>query len=309
MSLAPVVAASKATPELANIASAGSLQLLMDKYLGPPFIKSTGDEYQNQSAGSEGLAQEIVAGELTPNVFMPIGAAPMQLLQPKFSRWALRFAASPLVLAYYPKGRYAAQLKKIARGKLPIKDLFRVMAKPGFKLGRTDPALDPQGQGFIMMVQLAEKYLGVSPATAAADLGGAHGSSQIYSETGLEPTLQAGQLDAASAYLPQAVQLGLPYVTLPAKVDFGDPKYASIYRKASLTLSTGQTVHGSLLDLEASVLRPDGDRAAATAFVRFLLRKSVRRLMRNQGYTLLAPTILGRESAAPASLRAIVAQR
>ena len=80
------------------------------------------------------------------------------------------------------------------------------------------------------MVQLAEQYLGVSATTASA-VGGSDASSQIFSETALEPTLQAGELDAASAYLPQAVQLGLPYVALPDQINFGDPTNAAIYEE------------------------------------------------------------------------------
>ncbi len=300
-------ASASATPELANIASAGSLQLLMDKYLGPPFIKATGDEYQNISAGSDGLAQEIVAGEITPNVFVPIGAAPMQVLEPKFTSWAVSFASSPIVVAYNPKGPHAAELKKISQGKLPIKDLFTLLATPGFKLGRTDPNVDPQGQGFIMMVHLAQKDLGISAATAAADLGGSNPTSQIFSETGLEPTLQAGELDAASAYLPQAVQLGLPYVKLPAEIDFGDPSDVASYESASLTLSDGQVVKGSLLDLEASVLKGT-DPGAATAFVKFLLGSKARGIMKRLGYQLLPPALLGQKSAAPKAIRALTAK-
>ncbi|HUY55192.1 MAG TPA: extracellular solute-binding protein [Candidatus Nanopelagicaceae bacterium] len=301
-------AATTATvkPGLASVASAGSLQLLMDKYLGPPFIKGTGNQYQNQSAGSQGLAQEILAGEITPNVFIPIGAAPMQLLEPRFTKWAVQFAASPLVVAYYPKGPHAAELAKIAKGQLPIKDLFTLMATPGFRLGRTNPAVDPQGQAFIEMIHLAQKYLGVSAATAYSDLGGSHGSSQIFSETGLEPTLQAGELDAASAFLPQAVQLGLPYVALPDQINFGSPKDLAIYQAASLELATGQVVHGSLLDLEASVLNVGGSPAAAAAFVKFLLGAQARRTLTNEGYTILPPVLLGQRSAAPRSIRDLV---
>ncbi|MGP8160252.1 MAG: extracellular solute-binding protein [Candidatus Dormibacteria bacterium] len=293
------------TPTLANVASAGSLQLLMDKYIGPPFIAQTGDEYQNQSAGSVGLAQEIAAGELTPNVFVPIGSAPMALVEPTFTTWAVQFASSPLVVAYYPNGPYAPELKKISDGKLPIADLFTLMATPGFKLGRTDPAVDSQGQGFVMMVQLAEQYLGISAATANAVLGGSNDSSQIFSETALEPTLQAGELDAASAYLPQAVQLGLPYVALPDQINFGDPNNTSIYDAASMTLSTGKVAQGSLLDLEASVLSTTSNLAtpAATAFVEFLLSSSTRSLLKKLGYTLLPPTLLGEASAAPQGIR------
>ena len=297
--------ATPGAPTLANVASAGSLQLLMDKYIGPPFITATGDEYQNQSAGSVGLAEEIAAGALTPNVFVPIGSAPMALVEPAFTTWAVQFAASPLVVAYNPNGPYASQLKKIAASKTPISDLFTLMATPGFKLGRTDPATDSQGQGFVMMVQLAEQYLGVSATTASAVLGGSDASSQIFSETALEPTLQAGELDAASAYLPQAVQLGLPYVALPDQINFGDPANAAIYEGASMTLSTGKVVHGSLLDLEASVLGTTSNPAtpAATAFVEFLLSSSTRDLLKKLGYTLLPPTLLGNAAAAPQGIR------
>jgi molybdate/tungstate transport system substrate-binding protein len=294
-------------PSLANVASAGSLQLLMDKYMGPPFIAKTGDEYQNQSAGSIGLAQEIAAGELTPNVLVPIGSAPMALVEPAFTTWAVQFAASPLVVAYYPQGPHASELKKISDGKLPMTDLYTLMATPGFKLGRTDPATDPQGQGFVEMVGLAEKYLGISAATASAVLGGSNDSSQIFSETALEPTLQAGELDAASAYLPQAVQLGLPYVTLPDQINFGDPSDASIYEAASMTLSTGKVVTGSLLDLEVSVLSTTSNPAtpAATAFVEFLLSPAARAILKKEGYALLSPTLLGQTSAAPQGIRSL----
>ena len=293
------------TPTLANVASAGSLQLLMDKYLGPPFIAQTGDEYQNQSAGSVGLGQEIAAGEITPNVFVPIGSAAMSLVEPTFTTWAVQFAASPLVVAYYPQGPYASQLKQIAEGKLPISQLFTLLATPGFKLGRTDPTVDPQGQGFVEMVDLAQQFLGISSTTASAVLGGTDPSSEIFSETALEPTLQAGELDAASAYLPQAVQLGLPYVTLPNQINFGDPADASTYQSASLTLSTGKVVQGSLLDLEASVLSTASNPAppAATAFVEYLLSPATRNLLKKEGYTLLTPTLLGNAAAAPQGIR------
>jgi len=156
------------------------------------------------------------------------------------------------------------------------------------------------------MVHLSEKYLGVSAATANADLGGSNSSSQIFSETGLEPTLQAGQLDAASAYLPQAVQLGLPYITLPDQMNFGDPKDTAIYDKATLKLSTGQTVQGSLLDLEATVLKVGGTTGAATTFIKFLLSPKTRRILTKEGYTLLPPALLGQKSAAPKSIRNLI---
>ena len=68
-----------------------------------------------------------------------------------------------------------------------------------------------------------------------------------------------------------------------------------------MTLSTGKVVHGSLLDLEASVLGTTSNPATppATAFVEFLLSPSNRDLLKKLGYTLLPPTLLGNAAAAP----------
>ncbi|MGH7610335.1 MAG: extracellular solute-binding protein [Candidatus Dormibacteria bacterium] len=298
-------APAMASGGIAQVACAGSFQLALDQHLGPAFTAATGDLYQSQAGGSLAIAQEIVAGEIHPNVFIPVGPAPMELLEPRFTSWAVRFASSPLVVAYYPRGAHATELGRIARGKLPIKDLFRLLATPGFRLGRTDPAVDPQGQGFAMMFQLARRELHLSAATVASDLGGADPGGQIFAETSLESTLQAGQLDAASAYLSQAVQLHLPYIPLPSDLNFGNPRDAHLYAWASLRLSTGPTVHGSVLDLEASALKGPGE-AAADSFIAFLLRRPGRALLRQEGYQLLSPAVLGKASAVPGLIRKLV---
>ncbi len=285
-----------------NAAFAGSLQLVMEKDLGPAFTKAQGYAYQGRGGGSLGLAQEVLSYEITPNVFISVGPGPLALLEPKYTRWALRIASSPLVVAYYPKGRYAAELTAIRQGRLPLRDLFTLLAEPGFRLGRTDPATDPQGQAFAMMVGLAARAYGLSAAVARADLGGSNPGGQVYPETSLEAQLQAGQLDAASAFRSQAVQLGLPYIALPPALNFGDPADAAWYRAASLRVSATKVVHGSLLDVEATVLG-HSDQAAADAFVAYLAGASGRAILARAGYSTPPPALLGASAAAPASIR------
>ncbi len=305
--LAVLLGACGSTPTrvsgTADVAYAGSLELVMQRDLGPAFAHHTGYQYEGRGAGALGLAQEIRAGEITPNVFLSVGSGPVSLLEPKYTSWAVEFASSPLVLAYYPHGSHAAELAQIASGKLPLKNLFSLLAEPGFRLGRTDPATDPQGQDFAMMFQLAERDLGVTAATVAADLAG--GSSQIFPETALEAQLQAGQLDAASAFRSQAEQLHLPYVPLPAALDFGDPKDATAYARASLKLSTGDRVHGFPLVLEATTVG-DHERSAAVALIRYLLTASGREILARDGYSSVPLKILGDASAAPDQLRQLV---
>ncbi len=298
----PALRSTSAGPGTAEVAYAGSLLLLNERTIGPGFERATGDGYQGRGGGSFGLAAEIRSGEIRPNVFESIGLAPILRLEPRFTRWAVQVAASPLVVAYDPHGPYAGALDAIRRGRRPLADLFAILARPGFRLGRTNPATDPQGQAFVEMVRLAAGPFHLAPAQRAAILGGANASQQIFSETALEARLQAGQLDAASAFRSQAVQLHLPYITLPASIDFGDPALAQHYASARLRLPGGAEVHGVPLVMDITVLR-GADQAAAVAFVRYVLSAAGRQALARAGYRLLPPRLLGSRAAVPAALR------
>jgi len=286
----------------ANVAYAGSLLLLNEKVIGPAFSRATGYAYQGRGGGSFGVAREILSGEIAPNVFESIGAAPIALLEPKLTSWYVQVAASPIVVAYNPNSPAAPRLRAIARGRKPLSDLFGLMAEPSFHLGRTDPNTDPQGQAFYEMVKLAQARYHLPSTTVARVLGPLDNPSQVFAETALEARLQAGQLDAASAFLSQAVQLHLPYIALPPAINFGEPSLASTYARATLTLTDGAHVHGVPLVVDATVLG-DHDRAAAAAFVTYLLSGAGRRAFQQGGYSLVAPKLLGNASAAPTAVR------
>ncbi len=285
----------------ADVAYAGSLQLLDDKTVGPAFEQATGFSYEGRGGGSVGLSNEISAGEITPNVFESVGAAPIQSLMPQRTSWYVQFAASPIVVAYNPKTRFAGQLAAIAKGQKPITALFSLMAQPGFLLGRTNPQTDPQGQAFYEMVELAQSELHLPAGTATHVLGQIDNPSQVFAETALESRLQAGQLDAASAFLPQAIQLHLPYIVLPAGMNFGDPALAARYATASLTLGKGDVVHGVPLVLDITTIGSQ-DAQAADSFVAYALSKAGRHALREAGYTLLQPTVFGNRNAVPAEV-------
>ncbi|MDA8292439.1 MAG: extracellular solute-binding protein [Actinomycetota bacterium] len=302
-SLPAVVA--RAPGGTADVAYAGSLAYLNEKVVGPAFEAATGDAYLGRAAGSVALSQEIAAGEITPNVFESVGASPITALEPRFTRWYVQFAASPLVVAYDPSGRYGARLSAIAAGKKPLRDLFTLMATPGFALGRTDPNLDPQGAAFVEMVELAQRVLHLPPGSAHRILGpgalGGSSSPEIFDETALEPRLQAGQLDASSAFLSQAVQLHLHYIALPASIDLGDPADAASYAKASVRLRGGTVVSGSPLVLDVTTIG-SGDAAAADAFVAYVLSSKGLARYEAGGYTLVRPRLFGARSSVPPSV-------
>jgi molybdate/tungstate transport system substrate-binding protein len=292
----------------ASVAYASSLQFLNEKEAGPAFHQAAGFTYSGQGASSGELESNIAAGEIHPNVFESVGSDNITPLEPKFTKWYVQYAGTQMVVAYNPKGKYASQFKAIASGKKPLKDLFTLMEQPGFKLGRTDPNIDPQGRDFIFMLELAQKYYHLPANTVSKILGGPAGSSsspEIFAESSLDSTLESGQLDAASAFITQAVELHLDYIKLPAAINLGDFADADQYAKATITISPPggpkTTKNGSPQVIDITIIgKPT---PAGIAFVAYTLSQPGLAQYKQGGFTLLKPTLTGPSSAVPSQIR------
>jgi molybdate/tungstate transport system substrate-binding protein len=299
-------AAAKVTGTV-NVAYASSLQYLNEKVVGPAFTKAEGYKYSGQGAASGTLSSEIASGEIHPNVFESVGGDNVTPLFPKFTKWYVQYAGTSIVVAYNPNSKYAGQFKAIADGSKPLTDLFTLMETPGFKLGRTDPAIDPQGRDFIYMLELAQNYYHLPSDTVTKILGGPAGSStssQIYAESALDSTLQSGQLDTSSAFITQAIELHLDYIPLPPQINLGDASMAAQYKTATVTVtpagSAPTTKSGSPQVIDITLIgKPT---PAAIAFVKYTLSKAGLALYKAGGFTLLAPTATGTTSAIPAAV-------
>jgi molybdate/tungstate transport system substrate-binding protein len=296
---------SSAPPKgTANVAYASSLQYLNEKIVGPAFQKADGYKYSGRSGASGELSSNIASGEISPDVFESVGGDNITPLEPKFTKWYVEYASTSIVVAYNPASKYASQFKAIASGTKPLSSLFTLMETPGFKLGRTDPNIDPQGRAFIYMLELAQAKYALPADTVTKILGGplaSPKSSEIYAEASLDATLQSGQLDASSAYLSQAIQLHLPYISLPADINLGSPADAAQYHNASITITGNMTKHGSPLTIDITTIgKPT---AAGTAFVAYVLSPAGLALHKQGGYTLLTPKLFGAASAVPASVK------
>jgi molybdate/tungstate transport system substrate-binding protein len=308
----PGTKGSTGKSQTVSVAYAGSLLYLMEKVVGPAFTAETGYGYSGRGAGSLALSKEIAAGEITPDVFLSIGSKPIKSLEPKFTSWYVQVAASPIVIAYSRTSRFASQLAAIAAHRRPVTDLFRLLATKGFRLGRTDPNVDPQGQAFIEMLQLAKRRFGLPPGEIEQILGGPPRTSnaaspEIFEETALEPRLEAGQLDAASAFLSQAIELHLPYIDLGPALDLGDPALADVYKRASIPLSTGEIVHGKPLVVDVAEIGTT-HAAAARAFIAYLLSPAGRAAFARNGYRLLPAKAFGNLAAVPAAVKGELAR-
>lgn len=288
--------ASKAST--VTVAYAGSLQLVNQQKLGPAFSKATGIHYSGRGGGAFGLAHELASRTISADVFESMGLAPIQVIQPTAQAWAVAVASSPLVVAYSPTSSFAPQLNAIRTKKAPLSALFALMLNPQFKLGRTNPVTDPQGQAFAEMIQLAVKKYHLPAQDITRILGGsATQSKQIYSEEGILTNLQSGGLDASSAFLSEAQQRHLPYIALPPSLNFGSLRDRHAYATASLDIS-GSKVIGTplLIDVTLTHTHPT---PAAVRFLNYLASSAGQKIWKQMGYHTFRPYIVGNSHTIP----------
>jgi molybdate/tungstate transport system substrate-binding protein len=297
-------ASSTTVSGTANVAYASSLEYLNEMVVKPAFTAATGAGFSGTGNASGTLEADIAAGEISPNVFESVGGDNITPLQPKFTKWYVQYAGTSIVVAYNPNSKYASQFKAIADGSKPVCDLYTLLQTPGLKLGRTDPNTDPQGRDFIYMLELAQSYCKLPSDTVAKILGttdfGTSKSSQIYAESSLDSTLQSGQLDAASAFVTQAIELKLKYIPLPEQVNLGSADLAAHYKTAKVTLENGMTKSGSPQVIDITIIGTPTP--AGEAFVAYTLSATGLAQYKQGGFTVLTPTLFGSKSDVPASI-------
>jgi len=297
--------ASASATGTANVAFASSLQYLNTKVVSPAFTAATGNKFSGTGNASGTLESDIAAGEISPNVFESVGGDNITPLEPKFTKWYIPYAGTSMVIAYNPKSKYASEFKAYADGSKPLSTLFTTLLQtPGLKLGRTDPNTDPQGRDFIYMLELAQTYYHLPSDTVAKILGtsdfGTSNSSQIYAEASLDSTLQSGQLDASSAFVTQAVELGLDYIPLPTQINLGSSALASTYAKATVKLANGDTKSGSPQVIDITAIGTPTP--AAISFIQYTLSPTGLAQYKQGGFSLITPTVVGDASAVPSAI-------
>jgi molybdate/tungstate transport system substrate-binding protein len=188
-----------------DVLYAGSLTQVMENELGPAFDKATGYHFVGFTGGSKQLATEI-KGRLRPaDVFVSASpAVNLSLVGKAGGDWLAGyrvFATSALVIGYNPKSRFANALRS--------RPWYEVVGLPGFRLGRTDPAIDPKGVlAWQALNEAAAQHHEPALRREAED------SALVFPEESLIGRLQAGQVDAGFFYLVEAATARIPTVRL-----------------------------------------------------------------------------------------------
>jgi len=269
-----------------RVAYAGSMGVVMNRFLGPAFARQQHIEYQGIGRGAYGLAHLLAARQIQADVFISMTPGPMDIVRRAgLAGEVVPVASTQMVISYSPKSPYIKALRQAAEGRLPW---YAVLSTPGLRFGRTDPNVDPQGRNILFTMQLAERYYH-RPRLLRQILGENLNPRQIFSEASLLSRLEAGQVDAASSYLSSAKSRHLPYILLPKEINLGVPGlWMSWYRHAqlSLRLADGQraVLRPQPLVFYAAVLANSSHPARARQFVRFLLSPRAQKVFRENGY-------------------------
>ncbi len=264
-----------------QVAYAGSMGSMMDGGVRPAIAKALGAEMQGRAQGSTGLANMIIAGSIRPDVFISVTPGPMRIvLKAGKAERGIPIARTEMVIAYSPKSQYAAALAKA--GEPGAKAWWQILETPGFRFGRTDPNTDPQGLNIIFMMQLAGHYYR-QPDLAEKILGPQINPQQIFQEPQVMARLQAGQLDASSAYKTQPAALDLPFISLPAEINLGSASMEHEYQQASVKLN-GKPQRPAPLVFYAAVLEDAPQPKLASRFLAWMQGPEARQILARYHY-------------------------
>jgi molybdate/tungstate transport system substrate-binding protein len=275
-----------------NVLYAGSLLSVMETKIGPAF-SNLGYDYRGEGHGSIQNANMIIDGQRFPDVFISVGANPINTLinnKPSLAKWYLGFASDEMVIAYNPKSSFASDFQKAKTGSIPW---YHVLAKPGIKFLRTDPFLDPKGCYTVIATKLAG-VLYHNSSLSSSILNGERNKDQLRPEEILLTLLEQGEADAIPAYKHEAIERGFPFISLPPQINLGNPAFANYYKQASCTAQQdGSLTFGKPIVFYITIPNTVRNNAGAIQFVKFIFSKQGNIILQNDGFKTIAPLIHG----------------
>jgi molybdate/tungstate transport system substrate-binding protein len=258
----------------------------MENSIGPAFQTATEYTFQGEGHGSLEDAQMIIGGQRFPDIFIGVGKTAMQLLvNHSLVSWWLSFATDQIVIAYSNKSSFLSQLNSAAANQTRW---YNVLEQQGFKLGTTDPTIDPKGVYAILMFKLAAIYY--SNSILAIYINSVHAST--FTEETLPVQLQTGTIDAMIAYKHEAIERHFLYIPLPAQINLGVQSEASYYKQVSTSASGQKSVGGPII-FSVTIPTTVKDQAGALAFVKFIIKGSGQAILQHLGFSLIMPALVG----------------
>ena len=213
-----------------------------------------------------------------------------------FATWYVGFVSNQITFAYTSHSKGASQLT--------ASNWYKVLAEPGVRIGRSNPAADPSGYQTLQMLQLANGYYH-DPNLSASVLKNSPDSSVAETETSLLAALQSGQIDYLAIYRSNALEQHLKYIALPPQINLSDPAMAAAYGKVTIhagslgALTAKPIIYGLTIPANAP------SAALGQKFISFVLSPQGQAIMRSNGFVVISPALASSQDKVPAALQPV----
>src|SRR5579859_480214 len=215
---------------------------------------------------------------------------------PAHAAWYAGFARNAITFVYTDKSKYANEIN--------AQNWYKILARPGVEIGRSNPDTDPSGYQTVQMLNLAERFYN-APGLEQSVLANAPLANTRDTETSLISALQLGQIDYLAIYRSDALQHHLKFIDLPTKINLSDPAEASFYKDGVARTKNGD-VFGKPIVYAVTMLNGAKNSALAEKYVGLLLGPEGQAAMKNNGFGAFSPPYAAHIDAMPAELQKLV---
>lgn len=304
-SSSPAAGSSSHAPA-STAAASGTLTVFGAGTLDTPFTAEI-QAFEKQNPGVTVHSQFGASGDMIKDVTQVgqtadvLGTADYSLIPKLMSApskphatWYLGFVSNEITFAYTSHSKGA--------GQLTAANWYKVLAEPGVRIGRSNPAADPSGYQVLQMLQLAQSYYH-DPGLAAAVLKNSPDSSVAETETSLLAALQSGQIDYLAIYRSNALEDHLNYISLPDQINLANPAQAAAYAKVTINAGSLGNLTAKPIIYGLTIPSNAPDAALGQKFISFVLSPQGQAIMRGNGFTVISPALAS--GTTPASLQAL----
>jgi molybdate/tungstate transport system substrate-binding protein len=293
------LAARSAEPTTLTIFAAGTLAVPFRQVNALFEKKYPNVTVQAQFGGSVKMAKQITELHREADILAvaDYNVIPKYMFAaPAHASWYAGLCRNAITFVYTDKSKYAKEINS--------QNWYKVLARKGVEIGRSNPDTDPSGYQTVQMLNLAEKYY-KAPGLEQSVLANAPRSNMRDTETSLLSALQLGQIDYLAIYRSDALQHHLKFIDLPAKINLSDPAEATYYAQGVAHTKNGDLT-GKPIVYAITVVNGAKHADAAEKYVAMLLSPQGQDVMKKSGFGAFSPAYAVHIDAVPAALKKLV---
>ncbi|HUT36595.1 MAG TPA: extracellular solute-binding protein [Planctomycetota bacterium] len=214
--------------------------------------------------------------------------------------WVAKFASTEIVLAGHTSSSHRAEITS--------DNWYEILLRPDVRFGIANPSQDPCGYYARLSWELAQKHYFTSkgnPRPLARQLIAKCPPEFVALDANelIAAYLNMARIDYAFVYKVHAVDLKLPFTTLPKEVNLGDPSLGDSYGTVQVNVPNyrggTETLTGSAIAFGITLLSDAPNAPDARDFVRFVLSPQGQAILKVSGFQPIVPARVPRWGKVP----------